>query len=205
MAAAWGNFSTSVNSRTQSTPATSAAGPRADRGVIEQLRFDVPRRLQEVLPKRRIHRFTRPKNCVRGTDATTEWAVLDPTLKAAQADNKVIDFHVFEIVCSTQCKRDFLAFLFHELCLWQHTVLLSHRELLIFLPCRVPLLREDSASLHDPPMSWDFANPRYSAAPVFWVFRKAHFVSPPIIFKIRSVTPFNSASISASSRGGLNT
>ena len=32
-----------------------------------------------------------------------------------------------------------------------------------------------------------------------------HFDNPPIIARIRSVTPFNSASISASGRGGLNT
>ncbi len=32
-----------------------------------------------------------------------------------------------------------------------------------------------------------------------------HFDSPPIIVKIRSVTPFNSASISTRSRGGLKT
>ena len=33
----------------------------------------------------------------------------------------------------------------------------------------------------------------------------AHFDSPPIIVRMRSVTPFNSASISARSRGGLKT
>ena len=33
----------------------------------------------------------------------------------------------------------------------------------------------------------------------------AHFESPPIMATMRSVTPFNSASISASGRGGLKT
>src|ERR1035438_8882132 len=35
--------------------------------------------------------------------------------------------------------------------------------------------------------------------------RKAHCVRPPIIFKMRSVTPFNSASISLNGRGGWKT
>ena len=47
------------------------------------------------------------------------------------------------------------------------------------------------------------AQPLHAAVLVLRISRKAHFDSPPIIVRIRSVTPFNSASISASVAGRL--
>ena len=60
-------------------------------------------------------------------------------------------------------------------------------------------------SLISTPMLRHLAQPFDTAVLVLRVSRKAHFDSPPIIVRIRSVTTFNSASISASRRGGLKT
>ena len=57
----------------------------------------------------------------------------------------------------------------------------------------------------DVPMARHFSRSINAAVLVLRVSRKTHFDSPAIIFTMRSATPFNSASISASSRGGLNT
>jgi hypothetical protein len=51
------------------------------------------------------------------------------------------------------------------------------------------------------PLGWDFSEPVHAAVSVLLVSRKIHCESSPIISPIRSVTPFNSASISSNSRG----